>query len=345
MMMYSAANGSLYPWAIKQIIFFFSFLSVALLISLIDIRAIYNFSYLAYGGVIILLILVELFGYTAMGAKRWINLGLLRIQPAEIAKIATILALARYFHNIKYEDLSKVNNSHRILQIIIPLIIILLPASLIIKQPDLGTGILLILVGGIIFFTVGVNLWFFNIGAITALCSMPLLWNHLHDYQKQRILMFFSPEQDPLGAGYNIIQSTIAIGSGGLLGKGFLQGTQSHLSFIPEHQTDFIFPSFAEEFGFLGAIVLIIIQFLICYFSLSIGTLSKNIYGKVLASGVAGMFFVHSFINIGMVTGLLPVVGVPLPFMSYGGTIMGSMLIGFGLIFNVKVHSNININH
>jgi rod shape determining protein RodA len=281
-----------------------------------------------------MLIGVELFGSVAMGGQRWINLGLIKIQPSEPAKIAVVLMLAKYFHNVSHNDINKIH------KLIIPIIAILIPCALIIKQPDLGTGMVVLIVSTIMLFALGVSIWkFITVGA-AAIISLPIIWQMMYDYQKRRILMFWDPSQDPLGSGYNIIQSKIAIGSGGMLGKGLTQGTQSQLEFLPEHQTDFIFATMAEELGFIGGMVLVTLYAMVIILSLLIAINSKSLFGKLIAIGITSIFFSHIFINMGMVMGLLPVVGVPLPLISYGGTMMSSMLVGLGLIMNVEVNRN-----
>ncbi|MCC2646586.1 MAG: rodA [Rickettsiaceae bacterium] len=338
LILYSAGGSSFYPWAYKQIIFFLIFLPIMFFIAVIDIRKIFNYSYIFYLWVVVMLVLVHLLGHTAMGAKRWFSLGFIKIQPSEPAKIAIILMLARYFHALSLKEIGQI-------KYVIPAVIaVLIPVGLIVKQPDLGTGLITLTVSGIIFFIAGIRLWKFVVVIITAGVSMPIIWNFLYDYQKKRILMFLEPESDRLGAGYNIIQSKIAIGSGGFFGKGLFNGTQSQLEFLPEHQTDFIFSTLAEEMGFVGSFILLLLYFFITYLSLSIALGCKSTFGRLVVVGITSLFFFHVFINIGMVMGLLPAVGIPLPFMSYGGTMMGSMLIGFGLIFNVHVHQRVKIS-
>lgn len=335
--LWSAAGGNINPWAKKQIINFSIFLPIAVIIALTDIKLIFKFSYLFYFIILLLLIGVELFGTTAMGGKRWINLGFTRLQPSEPAKIALVMMLARYLHSIKYNDMLK---TRRILLAISGVVIFV---ALIIKQPDLGTGIIALAVSIMIFFVAGIQIWKFALSGLVVLASLPIIWNMLYDYQRRRVLVFLDAERDPLGAGYNIIQSKIAIGSGGLFGKGLAQGTQSHLDFLPEHQTDFIFSTLAEEFGFLGCLGLLIMYMLIFFIGIIISINSKSVFGKLLVIGTLSILFSHVFINIAMVMGLLPAVGVPLPFISYGGTMMMSMLVGIGLIMNVAVHHNTNL--
>lgn len=332
--LYSASKGNYTPYVSKQIINFIIFFLIAIIIAIIDIKFIYNFSYIFYVIILILLISVDIFGVVIMGAKRWIDLKLFKIQPSEMIKLAIVVMLARYFHNIPTD---KVNN---ILYLFKALILVLIPTMLIIKQPDLGTGVITMLVAIIMFFAIGVSIWYFIVLGSTLLCSLPVIWHYMHEYQRKRVLMFLDPEKDTLGAGYNIIQSKIAIGSGKITGKGLMSGTQNHLNFLPEHQTDFIFASFAEEFGLLGGLLLLILYSLVIVISLIIAQNSKSTFGKMLVIGIVSIFFSHIFINISMVMGLLPVVGVPLTFISYGGTMMATMLIGFGIIMNVQVHSN-----
>jgi rod shape determining protein RodA len=330
--LYSAGDNSLYPWAFKQIINFALFFPLMIYVSNVNLRFLYRYSYLIYFAVLVLLIMVELFGYKAMGAKRWLVIGGFRIQPSEPAKIAVVLFLARYFSDISFSQIKKIR------YLIIPTIFVLLPSALVIKQPDLGTGMVIIFVSGIIFYVAGVSRWKFLLLIGIIMAASPIIWSKLHDYQKKRIEVFLDPDKDPYGSGYNIIQSKIAIGSGGFFGKGLGQGTQSHLNFLPEHQTDFIFACLAEDLGFFGVLILLFLYSGIIYNSMSISANAHNLYTKILSAGVASIFFSHVAINISMVSGLLPVVGIPLPLVSYGGTMLASILIGLGLIINV--HKN-----
>ncbi|MGI4776436.1 MAG: FtsW/RodA/SpoVE family cell cycle protein, partial [Janthinobacterium lividum] len=245
--------------------------------------------------------------------------------------------LSRFFHHMKTEDFTKTS------KIFVALFAVIIPVILIIKQPDLGTGLILLIVAIIMFFSSGIQVWKFIVFATGVVFCLPIIWHMMYEYQRKRVLMFLNPEQDPLGAGYNIIQSKIAIGSGGLFGKGLTKGTQSHLDFLPEHQTDFIFASLAEELGFVGCLFLLILYTMIILICLAIAINCKNIFGKFVVIGMASILFSHVFINIAMVMGLLPVVGVPLPFMSYGGTMMASMLVGMGFVMNVAVHKSTNL--
>ena len=335
--LYSVAGCNFYPWCYKQMIFFFLFIPIMGFIILLDLRLIFSYSYIFYFLILLLLIYVEFFGYKAMGAKRWINLFITKIQPSELAKISLVMMLARYFNSLLLTEIFQIK------MLIPPILSVLIFAFLIIKQPDLGTGILLILVAITMFFMAGVKSWKFLLGLITSLLSIPIIWKYLHQYQKKRILTFLYPENDILGDGYNIMQSKIAIGSGGFLGKGICSGTQSQLNFLPEYQTDFIFSAIIEEFGFLGGFTLCSLYSSIIAISIYIALNTKNHYSKLLVIGIISIFSFHVFINIGMVMGIFPIVGIPLPLMSYGRTIMGSMLIGFALIINVHINNNIKL--
>ena len=333
-LMYSASGGSMQPWASRQMIHFATFFPVMLIIALVDTRFWFRHAYTFYGICLFLLLVVALQGHTAMGATRWINLGFFKLQPSELVKISVVLALARYFHRLGSEQVKDVS------ALIMPLFMVLIPFALILKQPDLGTALTLLMVGGAMFWIVGVRLWKFALVGASAVAAFPLIWfsDRLHDYQKNRIINFLNPEHDPLGTGYNIIQSKIAIGSGGIFGKGLLQGSQSQLSFLPEHQTDFIFTMFAEEFGLLGVVGLLSLYLVLMLYGITIAFRCRHYFGKLLAMGMTTLFFLHVFINIAMVTGLIPVVGAPLPLLSYGGTIMMATLLGFGLIINCHIY-------
>jgi len=337
LVLYAAAGGNMHPWGYKQLTNFCIFMPIAIIIGITDITRIFRLAHIPYLIVIVLLCIVEIFGYTAMGGKRWIDILGLRLQPSEPTKIAIVLMLSKYFHLMSENDMK------RSYKLIIPIALIVLPVIFVIRQPDLGTGLLILMVSAVLFFTAGARPRIFVIlGTICAMLA-PILWYFLYAYQKKRIMTFLNPELDPLGAGYNIIQSKIAIGSGGMTGKGLTMGTQSQLDFLPEHQTDFIFASLAEEFGFCGTGLLILLYGLVIYISLAIAINARSTFGKLLVIGVISIFFFHVFINIAMVIGLLPAVGLPLPFISYGGTMMASMLCGFGLIINVHVHKNIRL--
>ncbi len=338
LMLYSAGGGSFYPWLIKQLGFFAFFFVVMIFIAVTDIRIWFKLSYIFYAVALGMVIVVDIMGHNAMGATRWFRIGWLTIQPSEIMKVCTVFALARYFYNIEADNIGKIK------YIIIPILLIAVPAFFIFWQPDLGTASILTLVGISILFLAGVKMWKFIIVGAAGLVAIPFLWIFvLYDYQKQRVLTFIDPSNDPLGSGYNIIQSKIAIGSGGLFGKGYLKGTQGQLNFLPEKQTDFIFTMLSEELGFLGSFFTIAIYCAIIAIGISIATKTKHQYGRLLVMGVINIFFVHMFINMGMGMGLIPVVGAPLPLISYGGTITASMLIGFGLVLNVDANKNLDL--
>lgn len=336
--MFSAAQGNIHPWASRQMIYFAIAMPLMIAVSLVDIKYYYKFSYLFYYIALSFLVIVHLLGYTAMGATRWIDLGLIKLQPSELMKIAIVFALARYFHDLGEQEI-------KLKHLITPLIMLLIPAALIIKQPDLGTGIILLSLGVIIFFVAGVAKWVFVAGFISVSIALPLIWQFLYDYQKNRILTFLDPSRDPLGGGYNIIQSKIAIGSGGFSGKGIMKGTQSQLQFLPEHQTDFIFTMISEEWGFIGAGMILMIFIILIFYCYIIAFNARAQFARLLAIGGTSMFCLHVFINVAMVMGLLPAVGVPLPLLSYGGTMMITILIAFGLVMNVNIHSRQNISN
>ncbi|MBQ8465443.1 MAG: rod shape-determining protein RodA [Alphaproteobacteria bacterium] len=335
--LYSAANGHWSPWSVNQLIRFGMGFVLMIVLALMDIRIFMRYAYLLYFITLLMLIMVEVGGHIGMGAQRWINLGIFKIQPSELMKISLVLALARYFHASSLQSIQSVRG------IIIPILMALIPAGLIVMQPDLGTSLMLIFTTGAIFFAVGVQIWKFVLVGAGALSVMPVAWHFLHDYQKNRVLTFLDPERDPLGAGYHIIQSKIALGSGGIFGKGFMNGTQSHLNFLPEKHTDFIFTMLSEEFGMIGGIVIIVLNMLILIYSYSFAVRSSNYFGKLVAIGLATNYFLYVFINTAMVLGLIPVVGVPLPLISYGGTVMLSIMASFGIILCVHINRNVQI--
>ncbi len=336
-MLYSAANGHWDPWAGKQIIRYVVAVVLMLGVAMVDIRTWFRAAYVIYAIAFLLLIAVEVRGAIGMGAQRWIDLGVIQLQPSELMKIAVVLALARYFHGVAVEDIG------RPMLLILPAIGVLLPAGLVLKQPDLGTAMMLVIGGGMIFFLAGVRAWQFGVVIAGAAAVMPFAWHHLRDYQKNRLLTFLDPENDPLGAGYHSLQSKIAIGSGGTFGKGFLEGTQSHLSFLPEKQTDFIFTMLAEEWGLVGGVALLGLYTLVFIYGYAIGFRSRSHFGRMLALGITVNFFLYVFINTAMVMGLIPVVGVPLPLVSYGGTSMLTVMFGFGLLMSVYIHRDARI--
>jgi rod shape determining protein RodA len=336
-MLYSAAGGRFDPWADRQMVRFAVGLGMMLTVAVLDLRLWLRYAYLIYGGALVLLVAVEIAGEIGMGAQRWIDLGFFQLQPSELMKVALILALARYFHGLEADSV------RRVLPLVPPLAMIGLPALLVLKQPDLGTAGMLIMGGGAMFFAAGVRLWKFGVLIAAGLAAIPVAWNFLHDYQKNRVLTFLDPERDPLGSGYHILQSKIAFGSGGVFGKGFLLGTQSHLNFLPEKQTDFIFTMLAEEFGLAGALTLLVIYAVLIAYGFAIALRSRSHFGRLLALGLTFNLFLFVFINTAMVMGIIPVVGVPLPLVSYGGTAMLTVLIGFGLIMSVYIHRDARI--
>ncbi|MFC1659063.1 rod shape-determining protein RodA [Pseudomonadota bacterium] len=334
-MLYSAAGGNFKPWAYKQVMYFFIFFPVMLGIAVIDINKWFKVSYIIYGAALLLLIMVTVKGYKSMGAVRWIRFGVFNLQPSEIMKLCLVLALAKYFENLDSDDIKKTS------AILIPIFLIIIPVILIIKQPDLGTSLIVFAIGIALLFLTGIQMWKFNIAGILGVIGVPFVWRFLmHDYQRRRILTFINPGSDPLGAGYNITQSKIAIGSGGFLGKGYLKGTQGQLDFLPEKQTDFIFTMLAEEFGFLGGFAVLVVCSYILYKGIKIGLGATTHYGRMVALGIMTIFFLHMFINIAMAMGLIPVVGAPLPLLSYGGTITATMLISFGFLLNIDLYKN-----
>lgn len=333
--LYSAAGGSFSPWAGKQILYFICFLPIASIIILIDINIWSRLAYFIYFLALLLLIYVEFSGHTAMGATRWIRFAGFSLQPSETMKLGLVIGLARYFSGKNIEQIKK-NKT-----LIIPCLMILAPVLLVLKQPDLGTAFILVVVGGSILFLVGIQWWKFAICGILFFSSVPFVWKYaLHDYQRKRVEVFLNPESDPLGSGYNITQSKIAIGSGGFFGKGYLKGSQSQLAFLPEKQTDFIFTTYTEEMGFVGGMFIISLYLILTAFVFWLSFKSKYTYGRVIIAGVGFIMFFHIFINIGMVMGLLPVVGVPLPLFSYGGSITVISLLSFSFVLNADLYKD-----
>ncbi len=333
--LYSAAGGSPEPYASKHILRFGFSLVMMLCIALVDIRIIARFSYLVYGTAVALLVLVLRMGHVGKGAQRWIELGGLQLQPSELAKIGLVMALAAWFHKATWERMGNP------LFLIPPIFMVLVPVGLILKEPNLGTAVITGIVGGAVFMAAGVRWWKMALVAVPLPFAAQLAFNHLHDYQRARITTFMNPESDPLGAGYNILQSKIALGSGGLWGKGFLQGTQGHLNFLPEKQTDFIFTMLAEEFGLVGGLVVIGLLSCIVLGAMGMALRCRHQYGRLLALGIGVNFFMYVFVNIAMVMGAIPVGGVPLPLVSHGGSAMLTVMFGFGLLMSVHVHRDV----
>ncbi len=336
-MLYSAAGGDIEPWAQRHLVRYLVGLLGIIILSVTNIRLFFKGAYIFYGISVMLLVFVEVAGETGMGAQRWIDLGLIRFQPSELMKISVIIVLARYFHIRSYHQIGNP------LHLAIPAFLILLPVALVIKQPDLGTAVMIALSGLVIFFIAGVRIWKFILLFLGGIALVPIIWQSLLDYQKKRILTFLSPETDPLGAGYHLMQSKIALGSGGLYGKGFIQGSQSHLNFLPEIQTDFIFTMLAEEFGLLGGLVVLFLFFLISSYGLILSFFMVNKFARLLTIGMTTTLFFYVFINTGMVMGLLPIVGVPLPFISYGGSALLTSMTAIGLIISCHVHRDVII--
>lgn len=336
-MLYSAANGSFTPWADRHAARFGVGLAILVAVALVDIRVWMRYAYGLYLLSLALLVAVDLTGSIGMGARRWIDLGVITLQPSELMKITLTLALARYFHGSSVEDVGRLRH------LLLPVLLIVGPAALVLRQPDLGTATMLLATGAALLFLAGVRAWKFIAAGLGLIAAVPLAWQFLRGYQKQRVLTFFDPESDPLGAGYHIIQSKIALGSGGLFGKGLLGGTQSHLNFLPEKQTDFIFTMLAEEFGLVGALTLLGLYVLLLIYGIAISVRCRSHFGRLMGMGVTVIFFLFVFINIAMVMGVIPVVGVPLPLISYGGSAMLTVMLGFGLLMNAYVHRDVVI--
>ncbi len=339
LMLYSIAGGSLMPWAEPQMKRFAAGLVLMFAVAFVPIWFWRNVAGLAYGLSLVLLLGVEFFGSVGMGAQRWIDLGFIRLQPSELAKITLVMALAAYY------DWLDIRRTSRPMWVLLALVLVLLPTFLVLRQPDLGTGILLLLGGGAVMFLAGVSWLYFaaviaiGLGGMTlVLASRGTEWQILKDYQYRRIDSFLDPSIDPLGAGYHINQSKIALGSGGWSGRGFMQGTQSRLNFLPEKHTDFIFTSLAEEFGFVGGVSLLVLYGLILVFCIAAALKMKDRFAQLLTLGVAATFFLYFAVNMAMVMGLAPVVGVPLPLVSFGGSAMLVLMFGFGLVQSAHIH-------
>ncbi len=335
--MYSTDGGQILFHTKSHFFKFIIFTLLMIFISFFNIKFWFSLSYIFYIIVILMLIWTINFGVTASGSQRWIDLYFINIQPSELMKIFIILCLAKYFHRKRLEN---VNSFYSVM---ISTIIIFLPMSLVIIQPDLGTSILISISGILVLWFAGLNQKYFFYSFLISLISLPFVLSFLKPYQKLRVLTFLNPDRDPLGAGYQIIQSKIAVGSGGLFGKGFLQGTQSYLEFLPEKHTDFIFTLFSEEFGFLGSVLLLLLYAVIIYRVIKIGIISRSYFAKLFCYSFGTSLFVYIIINMSMVLGLLPIVGSPLPIMSYGGSSMLATMIGFGIVMSARIHSKQSI--
>lgn len=329
---YSATINTTAPFFQKQILWFSLSLVILFVITIIDYNFIERFGYFIYVGSVTLLLLALFIGKSAGGSQRWIDLGVINIQPSEIAKIAVIIALAKYFSSTNFPT-----NGLKIIDLIKPTMLVTLPFALTIKQPDLGTALIFILIYITILASIKIKLKHLLIIIFTTLPFLPFLWMHLKDYQKARILSFINPSLDPMGSGYHVLQSKIAIGSGSLTGTGYLEGKQGTLRFLPEQHTDFIFPILAEEWGLLGSMVMIILFITVIMAGITTAQNAKDRFGFFVSLGVTAMLFWHMLINIGMVTGLMPVVGVPLPFLSYGGSFLMTAFIGVALLINIRM--------
>ena len=330
--MYSTDGGEILYHTKSHFLKILIFFPMMLVISFLNIKFWHITSYIFYFIILFLLIWVSVYGIKVSGSQRWINLYFIALQPSELMKISIILCLAKYYHRLKIE------HANSFTSIVIPLVIILLPIILVLSQPDLGTSILIASSGLIVLWLGGVRIKYFFISFVVFLVSLPFVISFLKPYQKLRILTFLDPDRDPLGAGYQIIQSKIAIGSGGLSGKGFLKGTQSYLDFLPEKHTDFIFTLFSEEFGFFGSIGLLLIYTIIIIRIIRIGAISRSSFAKLFCFGFAFAIFIYIVVNLSMVLGLLPIVGSPLPIMSYGGSSMLATMIGFGIVLSAKIN-------
>ena len=331
--MYSSGGGQFDYHTKNHIIRFIAFFLLFFIISFIPVKFWFQSSILIYIVIFFILLAVKYFGLSSSGSQRWINFYFINLQPSELMKIAMILFLAKYYHRIPTNDVNRVR------YLFLPIAALLAPVLLVVMQPDLGTSILLALGGMIVAWLAGVRIKFFAYLSILFLSLAPIAISFLKPYQKARILTFLNPDRDPLGAGYQIIQSKIAVGSGGLTGKGFLKGTQGYLEFLPEKHTDFIFTLFSEEFGFIGSVLLLTLYAILIFRILRIGSLSRNFFGKFFCFGFGSAIFVYIAVNMSMVLGLLPIVGSPLPIMSYGGSSMLATMIGLGLVMSTKIYS------
>jgi rod shape determining protein RodA len=337
-MLYSVAGGALRPWALPQIIKFVVGFVVLLAVAIIDVRVWMSLAYPAYALSMLLLVVVDVAGHVGLGAQRWIMLGPLELQPSELMKVSLVLALSRFLHGKSVEDVSRPS------QLAIALAMIGIPAIFVVLQPNLGTTLIIVADGCSLLFLAGLSWWWIapTVGAVAA--AVPLAWRFvLHDYQKARVETFIHPEDDALGKGWNITQAKIAIGSGGVAGKGFTLGTQSRLNFLPEKQTDFIWTSFCEEFGFVGALALLVLFAVVIFYGVQTAMSARSQFGRLLAMGIILNFFFYIMINGLMVMGLIPVVGIPMPLLSYGGSAMLTVMFGFGLLMSVHIHRQVEI--
>ena len=330
--MYSTDGGEILFHSKSHISKFLIFFPMMIFLSFLNIKFWHSFAYFFYIVVLLFLVWASLYGIKASGSQRWINMYFINLQPSELMKVAIIVCLAKYYHRVQFNKV----NSFQVL--FIAFVILILPIMLVITQPDLGTSILIALSGLVVIWLAGINIKYFVYSFLALLISMPFAIAFLKPYQKLRILTFLNPDRDPLGAGYQIIQSKIAVGSGGLNGKGFLKGTQSYLDFLPEKHTDFIFTLFAEEHGFIGSLGLLIIYIIVIYRVLRIGAISRSYFAKLFCYGYGSAIFFYITVNMSMVLGLLPIVGSPLPIMAYGGSSMLATMIGFAIVMSAKIN-------
>ena len=336
--MYSTDGGEFKYHTESHILRFFVFFIMFFILSFVQIRFWHSTSYLIYAIFFILLLGVKYFGLTSSGSQRWLNFYFMNLQPSELMKVGLILFLAKFYHRISIE------NINRLRYLFLPIVVLIAPVLLVIMQPDLGTALLIAAGGVVVAWLAGVRVKFFAYSSIVFISLLPIAISFLKPYQKARILTFLNPEKDPLGAGYQIIQSKIAIGSGGLFGKGFLNGSQSYLDYLPEKHTDFIFTLFSEEFGFFGSLLILFLYGIIIFRIIKIGNITRSNFGKLYCYSFATAFFIYVVVNMGMVLGLLPIVGSPLPIMSYGGSSMMAIMLGLGIAMSCKVHKDITKN-
>lgn len=335
--LYSAAGGSGSPYANGQIIRFAITLVMMLGIAMVDIRLIEKLSWPAWLLGVLLLAFVLKFGHVGgLGARRWMMIGGMELQPSELMKLFLAMALGSYFKRAIPEQ------TGHLLFVLPAIVITLIPAALILKEPNLGTAVIVVAIGATIMLAAGVRWWWFVLALAVIAVAAPFLYEHLHTYQKERIEIFLNPGADPLGAGYNIIQSKIALGSGGMFGQGFLHGTQNQLNFLPEKQTDFVFTIIAEEFGFLGSAVVLVLLTSIVTMAYYTAMVCSHTYGRLVALGIGTNFFLYCFVNLSMVMGLIPVGGVPLPLVSYGGSALTAVMLGFGVLMSIHVHRDVD---
>ena len=336
--MYSTAGGTFDYHTKSHILRFIVFFFLFFVISFFDLKFWYRSSIFLYIIFFLLLLGVKYFGLTSSGSQRWINLYVINLQPSELMKVGLIMFLAKYYHRIPTNDVNKIK------YLFLPIVVLVAPVLLVITQPDLGTAVLIAAGGVVVSWLAGVRIKFFAYASILFISLAPIAISFLKPYQKARILTFLNPDRDPLGAGYQIIQSKIAIGSGGFFGKGYLNGSQSYLDFLPEKHTDFIFTLFSEEFGFFGSVSILLLYFLIISRIIRIGHLTRSNFGKLFCYGFGTAFFIYVVVNMGMVLGLLPIVGAPLPIMSYGGSSMMAIMLGLGITMSCKIYKDVPVN-